>query len=54
MLEETEVLTPYGVDIRYPGDFPELLPGHERAMFEITVRASRAVMEMLTPFLSEG
>ena len=24
ILEETVVLTPYGVDYRYPGDYPEI------------------------------
>lgn len=52
-LEETEVLTPFGVEIRYPGDFPELLPGQERTLFEITIRARHELMERLAPFLSE-
>jgi len=53
-LEETEVLSPYGVDIRYPGDFPELLPGQEKTVFELASRARQAVMAQLSPFLSGG
>jgi HEPN domain-containing protein len=51
-LEETEVLSPYRVAIRYPGDFPELLPGQENAVFELASRAREAVMAQLSPFLS--
>ena len=53
-LEETEVLSPYGVDIRYPGDFPELLPGQESTVFELASRAREAVMAQLSRFLSGG
>jgi HEPN domain-containing protein len=53
-LEETEVLSPYGVDIRYPGDFPELLPGQEKTVFELASRARQAVTAQLSPFLSGG
>jgi HEPN domain-containing protein len=53
-LEETEVLSPYGVDIRYPGDFPELLPGQENTVFELASRTREAVMTQLSRFLSDG
>jgi HEPN domain-containing protein len=53
-LEETEVLSPYAVDIRYPGDFPELLPGQENTVFELASRAREAVIAQLSPFLSGG
>jgi HEPN domain-containing protein len=53
-LEETEVLSPYGVDIRYPGDFPELLPGQENTVFELAGRAREAVIAQLASFLSGG
>ena len=52
LLEETEALTPYGVEIRYPGDFPELLPGQEKTVLELASRARGAVMARLTSFLS--
>jgi len=32
-LEGIEMLSPFGVKIRYPGDFPELLPGQEQTVF---------------------
>lgn len=51
-LEEIEALTPYGVEIRYPGGFPELLPGQERTVLELASRAREAVMARLTSFLS--
>lgn len=51
-LEETEIITPYGVEVRYPGDFPELLPGQEKTIFELTRRAREAVMAQLRTFLS--
>ena len=51
-LEEAEVLSPFGVDIRYPGDFPELLPGQERDLFEVSRRVREAVMARLSPYLT--
>ena len=53
-LEPAEALTPYGVEIRYPGDFPDVLPGQEVAIFELTSRAREAVMAQLSSFLSGG
>jgi len=53
-LEPAEVLTPYGVEIRYPGDFPDVLPGQEAAIFELTSRAREAVKGQLSSFLSQG
>ncbi|MCX6638776.1 MAG: hypothetical protein NT090_27295 [Acidobacteria bacterium] len=50
-LEETEALTPYGVEIRYPGDFPELFPGQEKTILELASRAREAIMARLTSFL---
>ena len=53
-LEQAEVLTPYGVEIRYPGEFPDVLPGQEVAIFELTSRAREAVKAQLSSFLSGG
>jgi HEPN domain-containing protein len=50
-LDEIEILTPYGVDVRYPGDLPELLPGTEQALFELAGRVRGAVMIELSSFL---
>lgn len=41
------VLTPYGVDIRYPGDFPEVIPGQEIVLYELAGRVRAAVKAML-------
>jgi HEPN domain-containing protein len=50
-LEEAAILTPYGVDIRYPGDFPEVLPGQEAEVFQLASRVREAVMAALAPYL---
>ena len=51
-LEETEVLTPYGVEIRYPGDFPEVEPGQENTIFELMRRAREVLLAQLKTFLT--
>jgi HEPN domain-containing protein len=53
-LDEIEILTPYGVDVRYPGDLPELLPGTEQALFELAGRVRGAVTIELSPFLARA
>jgi HEPN domain-containing protein len=53
-LGEAAALTPYGVDIRYPDDFPDVLPGQERKAFEVASRAREAVLARLEPYLSGG
>jgi len=52
-LEDVKVLSPFGVTIRYPGDFPNLLPGQERMAFELAGRARAAVRAQLDPHPSE-
>jgi len=37
------VLTPYGVDIRYPGDFPDVRAGQETPLYEVVSRVRAAV-----------
>ena len=46
-LESAESLTPFGVEIRYPGDLPELLPGQEKTVFEVAKRTREAIMARL-------
>jgi HEPN domain-containing protein len=46
-------LTPFGVDIRYPGDFPETLPGDETRALGLAQGAKEAAMALLSPFLAE-
>ena len=54
MLEGIEVLNPFGVKIRYPGDFPELLPGQEQAVFDLAHRTREVIMAQLQPDLNGG
>ena len=48
------MLSPFGVRIRYPGDFPELLPGQERTLFDLAKRTREAVRAQLGPHLAEA
>jgi len=41
-LLDAKWLTPFGVEIRYPGDFPETLPGDESRAVELAGRAREA------------
>ena len=54
MLEGIEVLSPFGVKIRYPGDFPELLPGQEQTVFNLARRTREAIMAQLQQLLAGG
>jgi HEPN domain-containing protein len=40
-------LSPFGVGIRYPGDFPELLAGQETALFDLARLTRDTVMARL-------
>ena len=51
-LRDADVLTPFGVEVRYPSDAPELLPGGETEALEIARRAREAVTQCLAPYLS--
>jgi len=42
-LQGCEILSPFGVRIRYPGDFPEVLAGQEVMLFELARRVRDAV-----------
>jgi HEPN domain-containing protein len=54
MLEGIDVLSPFGVKIRYPGDFPELLPGQEQIVFDLADRTREAIMAQLQQHLAGG
>ena len=54
MLEGIDVLSPFGVKIRYPGDFPELLPGQEQTAFDLANRTREAIMAQLQQLLAGG
>ena len=53
-LEGIEVLSPFGVKIRYPGDFPELLPGQEQTVFELAKRTRETILAQLDSYLTGG
>lgn len=50
-LQEAEMLTPFGVEIRYPGDFPNVLPGQERTAFALARRTRHSILRLLPPDL---
>lgn len=50
-LHEATLLTPFGVEIRYPGDTPELMPGEETRAVEIARRVRDAVKALLKAYL---
>jgi HEPN domain-containing protein len=51
-LGDADLLTPFGVEGRYPGDAPELLPGGERDALAFARRVQNAVMSRLAPYLN--
>jgi HEPN domain-containing protein len=53
-LEDANWLSPFGVDIRYPADFPETLPGDEARALEVAGRVKNAVMTVLNPYVSRA
>ena len=42
-LAEITVLNPFGVEYRYPGDAPEMLPGQVASVFAIAERANTRI-----------
>ena len=50
---EAEWLTQFGVEIRYPGDYPEMLPGDEKRALDLMRQVRDAVMDLLDSYLSE-
>jgi HEPN domain-containing protein len=52
-LADTDWLTQFGVEIRYPGDYPEMLPGDEKKALALMRQARDAVMSLLDSYLSE-
>jgi HEPN domain-containing protein len=51
-LEDAELLTPFGVEMRYPGDIPELLPGQEKIAFDLAKRTRDAIEAQLGQHLT--
>jgi HEPN domain-containing protein len=50
-LRDADVLTPFGVEVRYPSEAPEVLPGGETEAIGIARRVKDAVMVSLRPYL---
>lgn len=53
-LADAKWLTPFGVDIRYPGDFPETLPGDESRALRLAQGTREVTTALLSPFLADG
>lgn len=51
-LSDVKALTPYGVEVRYPGDFPDVLPGQDAVALELATRTKTSVMRLLDPYLA--
>ncbi|MGP8245254.1 MAG: HEPN domain-containing protein [Bryobacteraceae bacterium] len=53
-LRDADMLTPFGVEVRYPSDAPELLEGAEIEAVEIARRLKDVIMISLQPYLDGG
>jgi HEPN domain-containing protein len=53
-LRELTALNPYGVEYRYPGDFPELTSQDAETAFQLARKAHTILMPMLKAFLGGG
>ena len=53
-LDEANWLSPFGAEIRYPGDRPETLPGEEARALQLAEKVRDTVMAVLDPYLSGG
>jgi HEPN domain-containing protein len=51
-LADIKWLEPFGVDVRYPGDRPDTLPGDERRARELAQMVRDAVLAVLNPYLA--
>jgi len=53
-LRDADTLTPFGVEVRYPSDAPELLPGGETEAIDTAHRVKNSVMISLQPYCDGG
>lgn len=53
-LRPAEALTKYGVEVRYPGDYPEMTPQTAEAAMNLASRVRDAVRASLRPYLDRG
>ena len=52
-LGEAAILTPYGVEVRYPGDFPEVTVPEAKQALRLAARVREAVRGALAPHLGK-
>ena len=52
-LRDADMLTPFGVEARYPSDAPEVLPGGEVEAIAMARVVRNAVMIALQPYLDQ-
>jgi len=50
-LADAAILTPYGVEYRYPGDYPEVTMDEAQKAFEITGRVRKEILKRLPPYI---
>jgi len=53
-LDDANWLSPFGAEIRYPGDRPQTVPGDEVRAQQLAQKVREAVMTLLGPYLSEA
>ena len=53
-LRDADVLTPFGVEVRYPSDAPELLPGGETEAIDMARRVKEDVLISLQSYCGGG
>jgi len=52
-LTDIKWMEPFGVDVRYPGDRPDTLPGDEQRARELAQMVRDAVLAVLGPYLAD-
>ncbi len=51
-LDDANWLSPFGAEVRYPGDRSEMLAGEEARACQLAQKVRAAVMAVLDPYLS--
>ncbi len=54
VLHDAIILSDYGVDVRYPGDIPELTPEEAKEAVKLAGMVRNAIRSALKEFLEEG
>lgn len=53
-LHEANWLSPFGAELRYPGDRAETLPGDESRAFQLAEKVRTTVLASLAPYLADA